>query len=136
MEISVALDYVRKNHRAVIQTYRRDGSPQLAPMAVDVDAEDKVIISCRETALKVGHLRRDPRVALCVLPDKWFGRWVQIEGTAEIISLPEAMPRLIDYYRSMQGEHPDWDDYRAAMVKDQRLIIRITVERAGPDRLG
>lgn len=136
MEISAGLDYVRANHMAVLHTYRRDGRPQLSPVTVDVDGENKVVISCRETAYKVGHLRRDPRATLCVFPDKWLGRWVQLDGTAEIVSLPEAMEGLVAYYRGLRGEHPDWDDYRAAMQKDKRLLIRMTVERAGPDRQG
>ncbi|MGD9751749.1 MAG: PPOX class F420-dependent oxidoreductase [Acidimicrobiia bacterium] len=136
MELSVGLDYVRANTRAVLHTYRRDGRPQLSPVTVAVDGEDKVVISSRETAIKVHNLRRDPRASLCVFPDKWLGRWVQLDGTAQIQSLPEALEPLVDYYRGLRGEHPDWDDYRRAMVADQRLLIRITVERVGPDRQG
>ena len=136
MDVGAALDFVRINHRAVIQTQRRDGRAQLAPVTVDVDADDKVVISCRQTAYKVAHLRRDPRASLCVFPDKWLGRWIQIEGTAEIQPLPEALEPLVEYYRRLRGEHPDWDEYRAAMIQDQRLLIRISVERAGPDRQG
>ena len=136
MELSVGLDYVRANTRAVLHTFRRDGRPQLSPVTVAVDGEDTVVISSRETAIKVHNLRRDPRASLCVFPDKWLGRWVQLDGTAQIQSLPEALEPLVDYYRGLRGEHPDWDDYRRAMVADQRLLIRITVERVGPDRQG
>jgi PPOX class probable F420-dependent enzyme len=136
MDIDHALDFVREHHHAVMQTYRRDGSPQMSPVACNVDADGLIVVSTRETAMKTTHLRRDPRVALCVLSDGFFGDWVQIEGTAEIVSLPDAMERLVDYYRTTSGEHPDWDDYRAAMVRDQRVIVRITPERAGPDRAG
>lgn len=136
MELQVGLDYVAANSRAILHTYRRDGRAQMSPVSVALDTEQAVIISCRETAMKVHNLRRDPRVSLCVFPDKWLGRWVQLDGQAEIVSLPDAMQGLVDYYRSLRGEHPDWDDYRAAMVKDQRLLIRIQVERVGPDRLG
>ena len=136
MEIAVGLDYVRANHQAVLHTFRRDGRPQLSPVTAAVDDQERVIISCRETAMKVHNLRRDPRAALCVFPDKWLGRWVQIEGTAAIQPLPNAMEGLVSYYRNMRGEHPDWDEYRAAMVADQRLLIRITVDRVGPDRQG
>ncbi|MEZ5237309.1 MAG: PPOX class F420-dependent oxidoreductase [Acidimicrobiales bacterium] len=132
----MGLDYVRANTRAVLHTYRRDGRPQLSPVTVAVDGGDKVVISSRETAIKVHNLRRDPRASLCVFPDKWLGRWVQLDGTAQIQSLPEALEPLVDYYRGLRGEHPDWDDYRRAMVADQRLLIRITVERVGPDRQG
>jgi PPOX class probable F420-dependent enzyme len=136
MDIDRALDFVREHHHAVMQTYRRDGSPQMSPIACNVDADGLIVVSTRETAMKTTHLRRDPRVALCVLSDGFFGDWIQIEGTAEIVSLPEAMEGLVDYYRTTSGEHPDWDDYRAAMVRDQRVIVRITPERAGPDRAG
>ena len=84
----------------------------------------------------VRNLRRDPRAALCVFVEAFRGPWVQIEGTAEIVTLPEAMEPLVDYYRRLAGEHPDWDDYRRAMTADRRALIRITIERAGPDRQG
>jgi len=61
---------------------------------------------------------------------------VRIEGTAEVVTLPEAMEPLVDYYRRLTGEHPDWEDYRRAMIADRRALIRITIERAGPDRQG
>jgi PPOX class probable F420-dependent enzyme len=136
MDIDRALDFVREHHHAVMQTYRRDGSPQMSPIACNVDADALIVVSTRETAMKTTHLRRDPRVALCVLSDGFFGDWIQIEGTAEIVSLPEAIEGLVEYYRTTSGEHPDWDDYRAAMIRDQRVIVRITAERAGPDRAG
>ena len=90
----------------------------------------------RAPAYKVRNLRRDPRCSLCVFPDKWLGDWIQVDGTADIVSLPEALEPLVDYYRTLRGEHPDWDDYRSAMERDRRVLIRITVERAGPDRAG
>ena len=86
--------------------------------------------------MKVKHLRRDPRVALTVFTDGFFGPWVQVEGTAEIVDLPEAMQLLVDYYREVSGEHPDWDDYRAAMQREQRVIVRFAIERAGPNVSG
>jgi PPOX class probable F420-dependent enzyme len=136
MEINRALDFIREHHHAVMQTYRRDGAPQLSPIACGVDAEGLIVVSTRETALKTKNLRRDPRVSLCVLSDGFFGDWIQVDGRAEVTSLPEAMEHLVEYYRTVSGEHPDWDDYRAAMVRDQRVIVRITPERAGPDRAG
>jgi PPOX class probable F420-dependent enzyme len=136
MELAAALDYVRTNHQAVLYTRRGDGSPQLSPITLDVDDDARVVISSRETAYKVRNLRRDPRCSLCVFPDKWVGRWVQLDGTADLLSLPDALEPLVGYYRRLRGEHPDWDDYRAAMVREQRLLVRITVERAGPDRQG
>jgi PPOX class probable F420-dependent enzyme len=97
-----------------------------------VDDDGRVLISTREPAMKVRNLRRDPRVALAVFTDAFFGDWVQVEGTAEIVSLPEAMDLLVDYYRRGSGEHDDWDAYRAAMQRDRRVIIRFAIERAGP----
>jgi PPOX class probable F420-dependent enzyme len=136
VELQVGLDYVRANSRAVLHTYRRDGRPQLSPVTVALDGEDRVVISSRETAYKVHNLRRDPRASVCVFPDKWLGRWVQLDGEAEIVSLPDALDGLVAYYRSLRGEHPDWDEYRAAMHTDRRLLIRIRVDRVGPDRQG
>jgi PPOX class probable F420-dependent enzyme len=80
--------------------------------------------------MKVKHLARDPRVSLCCLTDGFYGQWLQVDGTAEVVHLPEAMELLVDYYRQLSGEHPDWDDYRAAMVRDRRLVLRLRVERA------
>jgi PPOX class probable F420-dependent enzyme len=136
MNIDDALAFVREHHDAIMHTYRRDGSPQLSPITCNVDAGDHIVVSTRETALKTKNLRRDPRVSLCIITDGFYGRWIQIDGSAEIVSLPEAMEPLVEYYRSLRGEHPDWDDYRAAMIRDQRVIVRITPERAGPDRAG
>ena len=100
------------------------------------DDAGRVLISTRETAVKTANLRRDPRASLCVFTDGFFGEWVQAEGDVEIISLPDAMDLLIDYYRRVAGEHSDWADYRAAMVRDRRVIVRITLTRAGPDVSG
>lgn len=135
MDISAALDYVRSNNRAVLATTRRDGTPQLSPVTV-AERDGVVVMSTRETAYKVHNLRRDPRAWLCVFPDKWLGRWVQLTCRAEVVSLPDALDPLVDYYRQLRGEHPDWDDYRAAMVRDRRCIVRFHVEAAGPDRQG
>jgi PPOX class probable F420-dependent enzyme len=136
MDPDEARDVVREQHRAVLATLRGDGTPQMSPVLVAVDDEGRVLVSTRETALKVRNLRRDPRSWLCVLPDGFFGRWVQIEGRTEIVSLPAAMDGLVDYYRRVSGEHDDWDGYRAAMEREQRVLLRIELTRAGPDRAG
>jgi PPOX class probable F420-dependent enzyme len=136
VEPAAALDVVRRQHHAVLATERADGRPQLSPVATGV-VEDRVVVSSRETAMKVRNLRRRPYAALCVFPDAFFGgTWVQVEGPAEVVPLPEAMELLVAYYRAVAGEHPDWDEYRAAMTSEARVVIRIAVERAGPDRWG
>jgi PPOX class probable F420-dependent enzyme len=136
MELERAREFMRANHRAVLATTRSDGRPQLSPVTVGIDADGRVLISTRETAIKTKNLIRDRRASLCVMNDGFFGEWVQAEGTAEIIRLPGAMDLLVDYYRRISGEHPDWDDYRNAMVRDKRVIVAITLTRAGPDRSG
>ena len=136
MDVARALDFIREHHEAVMLTYRRDGSPQLSPIACNVDADGRIVVSTRETALKTKNLERDGRVSLCVLSSGFYGEWIQVDGTAEVVSLPDAMEPLVDYYRTTSGEHPDWDDYRAAMTRDRRVIVRVEVERAGPDRAG
>jgi PPOX class probable F420-dependent enzyme len=136
VDADLARAFLGKHHRAVLATSRADGRPQLSPVTCALDADGHVVISTRETAIKTKNLRREPRASLCVFTDGFFGDWVQVEGTAEIVSLPEAMELLIDYYRAIAGEHPDWDDYRAAMRRDRRVIIRIGIIRAGPDTSG
>lgn len=133
MDLATAQEFIRTNHRAVMATFRQDGRPALSPILVTLDPEGRIVISTRETAMKVKHLRRDPRISISVLNDGFFGDWLQAEGTAEIVSLPDAMELLVEYYRSISGEHPDWDEYRAAMVRDQRVVIRFAIERAGPN---
>ncbi|GAC1443915.1 MAG: TIGR03618 family F420-dependent PPOX class oxidoreductase [Mycobacteriales bacterium] len=136
MDLNDARAFVREHSNAVLATLRQDGTPQMSPINVAVDDEGGFVISSRETAFKVKNLRREPRAWLCVLPDGFYGQWVFVEGTVEITSLPDAMEPLVDYYRRLSGEHPDWADYRAAMVRDQRCVIRISATRAGPDREG
>jgi PPOX class probable F420-dependent enzyme len=136
MDLEQAREFLRANHRAVLATARADGRPQLSPITCGVDDAGLVIISTRETAVKTRNLRRNPAASLCVFTDRFFGQWVQVDGTAEIISLPAAMDLLIDYYRRISGEHPDWADYRAAMNRERRCVVRITITRAGPDIAG
>jgi PPOX class probable F420-dependent enzyme len=136
MDLDQARQVIREQHRAVLATIRTDGTPQMSPVLVALDDEGRVLVSTREAALKVRNLRRDPRLWLCVLPDGFFGRWVQVEGSAEIISLPDAMDGLVDYYRRISGEHENWDDYREAMQRERRVLLRVALVRAGPDRAG
>jgi PPOX class probable F420-dependent enzyme len=132
MDREVALEFIRGHHHAVMATTRADGEPQLSPVAAAVDATGAVVVSTRETAVKTKNLRRRPRACLAVLSDGFFGEWIQVEGPVEIVALPEAMEGLVAYYRELSGEHPDWEEYRAAMVSDRRVLLRLTVERAGP----
>ncbi len=136
MDLDSARDFLRTHHRAVLATTRQDGRPQLSPVMVGIDGEGRVLVSTRETAIKTNNLRRDPRAFLCVFTDGFFGPWIQVEGTAEVISLPAAMDLLVDYYRRISGEHPDWADYRGAMEREKRVMVRISVDRAGPDVSG
>lgn len=131
-----AREFLRTHHRGVLATGRASGRPQLSPVLATVDAAGRVLISTRDTAVKTRNLRRDAAASLCVFSDGFFGDWVQVDGTAEVISLPAAMELLVDYYRSIAGEHPDWADYRAAMQRDQRVILRITITHAGPNISG
>jgi PPOX class probable F420-dependent enzyme len=136
MNLDDAREFMRVHHRAVLATQRADGRPQLSPVTVGVGADGRILISTRETAMKVKNLTRDPRASVCVMTDRFFGQWIQAEGTADLIHLPEAMDLLVDYYRRVAGEHPDWDEYRDAMRSERRLIVAITMTRAGPDRSG
>jgi PPOX class probable F420-dependent enzyme len=130
MERAEAVEFVRGNARAVLATRRSNGDPQLSPIIIATDGEGRVVFSTSEDRAKTKNLRRDPRASLCVLKDSFYGGSIQIDGRAEIVSLPEAMELLVEYYRAIRGEHPDWDDYRAAMQREKRCLVRIEVERA------
>lgn len=136
MDLDEARAFVAEHHRAVMHTYRTDGSPQLSPVLVVLDGEGRPVVSTRETASKAQNLARDERVSLCVFTDGFFGPWVRIDGRAEIIHLPDAMELLVDYYRRAMGEHDDWDEYRAAMREQQRVLVRVAIETVGPDESG
>lgn len=136
MEARQAVDFARTHHRAVLSTLRRDGTPQLSPVLVVADDEGRLLISTRETAMKTKNLRRDPRAWVCMFSDRFFGRWVQVGGDVEVVSLPDAMDLLVDYYRRAVGEHDDWDEYREAMRRERRCVLRVTPTSAGPDVSG
>jgi len=125
-----ARDFLRAHHQGVLATFRSDGRPQLSPVTATIDGEGRVVVSTPETTAKARNLRRDPRVSFCGLPDGFYGGSVQVEGTAEVVGRPEAVELLVDYYRRVSGEHPDWDDYRSAMVRDRRVLVRFEIERA------
>jgi PPOX class probable F420-dependent enzyme len=136
MEIEEAVAFVRGNHRAVLATRSETGRVQQTPVLVAVHDDGRLVVSTRETAYKTRNLRQDPWAQLLVMNDGFFGDWVWVEGEAEVLSLPEAMEPLVEYYRSISGEHDDWDDYRAAMQRDRRVAVLVTPRRAGPDRQG
>ncbi len=136
MDRDDARAFLAEHHRGVLATRRADGEVQMSPVLCALDAKGRVVVSTRETARKTHHVRRDPRVALCVLPDGFFGRWIQVEGRAEVVEQPEATEGLVDYYRRVSGEHPDWAAYRQAMVEERRVLLAVTLVRAGPDLEG
>lgn len=121
-------EFVAHHHHAVLITRRVDDRIQSSPIVCSVDDDGRVAVSVTADRAKTKNLRRDPRATLCVLPQEFFGEWVQIDGHAEIVDLPEAMDGLVELYRSIQGEHPDWDEYRTAMERERRCLLRITIE--------
>jgi PPOX class probable F420-dependent enzyme len=135
MDVAGALEFVEHNHHGVLATHRRDGRPQMSPVACTT-LDRRVVISSRETAMKTKNIQRDPHASVCVFTESFFGDWVQLDGLAEVVHLPEAMDGLVEYYRAISGEHPDWDDYRNAMEREQRVMLRIAVERVGPNISG
>ncbi|MET7539121.1 PPOX class F420-dependent oxidoreductase [Streptomyces sp. NPDC055059] len=130
------LDFVRPRHRALLLTARADGTPQASPLTCGVDDSGRIVVSTYPERAKTRNAKRNPRVSVVVLSDDWNGPWVQIDGTAEVIDSPESVEPLVEYFRNISGEHPDWDEYRAAMRKQGKSIIRITPERWGPVATG
>ena len=136
VEPAELLEFVRPRHHMILITTRRSGGPQASPVTGGVDAEGRIVISTYPDRAKVANLRRDPAVAVLVLSDDFGGAWVQVDGTAEVLDLPAALEPLVDYYRSISGEHPDWDEYRQAMREQGKSLLRITPERWGPVATG
>ena len=130
------LGFIRPRHHALLLTRRRDGRAQLSPVSAGLDAEGRVVVATYPQRAKVANARREPQVSLCFLSEDWDGPWVQVDGSAEVLDLPEALEPFVDYYRSIAGEHPDWDDYRAAMVRQGKVLLRVTIEDWGPIATG
>ncbi|MBO3094640.1 PPOX class F420-dependent oxidoreductase [Cellulomonas dongxiuzhuiae] len=126
------LEFVRPRHHLLLVTTRADGRPQVSPVSGGVDDAGRIVISTYPDRAKVRNVERDPRVSVCVLSDDWDGPWVQVDGQAEVLHMPAAEDALVDYYRCIAGEHPDWDEYRAAMRLQGKSLIRVTPERWGP----
>ena len=130
------LEFVRPRHRALLVTRRVGDGVQVSPVACGVDGEGRVVVSTYPGRAKSRNARRDGRVSLCVLSDDWDGPWVQVDGRAEVLGLPGALEPLVEYYRCIAGEHPDWEEYRAAMVRQGKVLIRVSVDRWGPVATG
>lgn len=129
-------DFVRPRHHGVLLTRRSDGSPQSSLVSMGLDDAGRIVVSSYPERAKVRNLRRDPRASMVVQSDEWNGEWVQVDGTADVLDLPDALDGLCDYFRVISGEHPDWDEYREAMVAQGKCLIRLTIERWGPIATG
>lgn len=136
VDIEGLLEFVRPRHRVLLGTRRRDGSTQISPVSGGVDANGRLVVATYPQRAKVSNLRRDPTATALVLSDEWNGAWVQIDGQAEVLDLPEALEPLVDYFRCISGEHGDWDEYRAAMQRQGKCLIRLTPQRWGPIATG
>ncbi|MEW9527557.1 PPOX class F420-dependent oxidoreductase [Microbispora sp. NPDC049125] len=130
------LDFLRDRHRAILITSRREGGPQASPVTCGVDSEGRIVVSTYPERAKTRNARRDARVSVVVLSDDFDGPWVQVDGTAEVLDLPEALEPLVEYYRSISGEHPDWDEYREAMSRQGKSLVRVTPTSWGPVATG
>lgn len=130
------LEFVRSRHRVVLSTRRADGSEQLSPVTAGLDGKGHMVISTYPQRAKVRNLRRHRQASACVLSDEWDGPWVQVSGAAEVLDLPEALEAFVDYYRCISGEHPDWDEYRHAMTRQGKCLIRVSIDRWGPIATG
>ncbi|RBM20749.1 PPOX class F420-dependent oxidoreductase [Streptomyces sp. PT12] len=136
VDLAKLLDFVRPRHRAILMTRRGDGTPQASPLTCGVDDSGRIVVSTYPERAKTRNARRDPEVSIVVLSDEWDGPWVQIDGTAEVLDVPEAIEPLVEYFRNIAGEHPDWDEYREAMTRQGKSLIRITPRRWGPVATG
>jgi PPOX class probable F420-dependent enzyme len=130
------VEFLRPRHRVVLTTTRRDGSPQSSPVSAGIDEVGRVVVSTYPERVKVTNVRRDPTASALFLSDEWNGPWVQVWGTAEVLDLPDALEPLIDYYRSIAGEHPDWDEYREAMVAQGKCLLRLSIAGWSPIATG
>lgn len=129
-------EFVRPRHHGILLTRREDGWPQASPVTMGLGDNGDILISTYPQRAKARNLRRDPRASVVVLSDEFGGPWVQVDGTATVTDVPEAVEGLVEYFRNISGEHPDWDEYRAAMVRQGKSLIRLTPERWGPVATG
>ncbi|MCK2213426.1 PPOX class F420-dependent oxidoreductase [Actinomadura sp. ATCC 31491] len=136
VELPELLDFLRPRHHGLLSTARADGRPQLSPVTCGVDGEGRIVVSTYPERAKTRNAKRDERVSICVLSDDWNGPWVQVDGRAEVLDMPEALDGLVEYYRCIAGEHPDWEEYREAMRRQDKSLIRVRIERWGPIATG
>ncbi|WP_156253483.1 PPOX class F420-dependent oxidoreductase [Pseudactinotalea terrae] len=129
-------EFVRPRHHGILMTTRSDGGAQLSPVTMGLSAEGQVVISTYPDRAKATNLRKNPTTSVCVLSDSFGDAWVQLDGTAEVIDPPDSVEPLVEYYRCISGEHPDWDEYREAMRTQAKTLIRITIDRWGPIATG
>ncbi|MFE9392276.1 PPOX class F420-dependent oxidoreductase [Streptomyces sp. NPDC006784] len=134
--LDALLEFVRPRHRAILLTRRTDGTPQASPLTCGVDSAGRIVVATYPERAKTHNARREAEVSVLVLSDEWNGPWVQIDGAAEVLDVPEAVEPLVEYFRAVSGEHPDWDEYRAAMVEQGKSLIRVTPRRWGPIATG
>ena len=132
VDLEGLLEFVRPRHHMLLITTRADGTPQASPVSGGVDEEGRIVISSYPQRAKSTNVERNPQTSVLVLSDDWNGAWVQVDGEGEVIQLPDAVEPLVDYYRSISGEHPDWDEYREAMRTQGKCLIRITPTRWSP----
>ena len=130
------LSFVRPRHRMLLATSRADGRPQISPVSGGVDEAGRIVISSYPSRAKTRNAERDPQTSVLVLSDEWDGAWVQVDGTAEILHMPDAGDGLVDYFRCIAGEHPNWEEYREAMTVQDKSLIRITPTRWSPIATG
>jgi PPOX class probable F420-dependent enzyme len=136
VDLSGLLDFVRPRHRMVLTTFRADGSLQSSPVTGGVDDQGRLVIASYPQRAKSANIRRTPKASVMVLSDEFNGAYVQVDGDAEVIDVPDAVEGLVDYYRAIAGEHPDWDEYRSAMLSQRKCLIRVTPRRWGPVATG
>jgi PPOX class probable F420-dependent enzyme len=136
VERAELLEFIRPRHNVILVTTRADGRPQLSPVTGGVDTDGRIVVSSYPQRAKSRNAKRDPRVSVLVLSDRFGDAWVQVDGRAEVIELPDAVEPLVEYFRCISGEHSDWDEYRAAMVRQGKCLIRVTIESWGPIATG
>ncbi len=137
MEIADAQKFLRDNHHGVLVTRKKDSSLQMTLVSPVIDDEGKVIITSRESTYKVKNIKRNPQISLLVYGDQFNGsNYIQIDGRAEIIPLPQAMDIVLDWHRQIRGVPANWDEIREKTKTERRIAMRVTIERVGPQNKG